>query len=143
MWPKYWSFSFSFSTSSSNEYSVLVPLRLIDLISLQSKGLSRVFSTLAGHKQNLACTKTPGKGAVTPPETEDLPGGVGGSPMETLVNSGSLQAQGHWPRQAWKGEVTTNSTHRPYRPHRPIDPRVGSPKLNNKQGGSTTPPISR
>ena len=34
-WPKYW--SFSFSISPSNEYS--------GLISLQSKGLSRVFST--------------------------------------------------------------------------------------------------
>ena len=34
-WPKYW--SFSFSISSSNEYS--------HLISLQSKGLSRVFSS--------------------------------------------------------------------------------------------------
>ena len=53
MWPKYWSFSFSFSTSSSNEYSVLVPLRLIDLISLQSKGLSRVFSSITIWKHQL------------------------------------------------------------------------------------------
>ena len=45
-WPKSW----SFSTSSSNEYSVLVPLRLIDLISLQSKGLSRVFSNTTVQK---------------------------------------------------------------------------------------------
>ena len=40
-WPKYW--SFSFSISPSNEYSGLV-LELTGLISLQSKGLSRVFS---------------------------------------------------------------------------------------------------
>ena len=40
-WPKYWSFSFSISLS--NEYSGF-PLRLTGLISLQSKGLSRVFS---------------------------------------------------------------------------------------------------
>ena len=40
-WPKYWSFSFSISTS--NEYSGLFPLELTVLISLQSKGLSRVF----------------------------------------------------------------------------------------------------
>ena len=40
-WPKYW--SFSFSISPSNEYSGLISFR-IDLISLQSKGLSRVFS---------------------------------------------------------------------------------------------------
>ena len=38
-WPKYW--SFSFSISPSNEYSGLIYL---GLISLQSKGLSRVFS---------------------------------------------------------------------------------------------------
>ena len=37
-WPKYW--TFSFSISSSNEYSGLIPLGLIGLISLQSKRLS-------------------------------------------------------------------------------------------------------
>ena len=41
-WPKYW--SFSFSISPSNEYSGLIYLRLIGLISLLAKGLSRVFS---------------------------------------------------------------------------------------------------
>ena len=41
-WPKYW--SFSFSISPSNEYSGLISLRLIGLIPLQAKGLSRVFS---------------------------------------------------------------------------------------------------
>ena len=40
-WPKYW--SFSFSISPSDEYSGLISSR-IGLISLQSKGLSRVFS---------------------------------------------------------------------------------------------------
>ena len=40
-WAKYW--SFSFSISPSNEYSVQ-SLGLTSLISLQSKGLSRVFS---------------------------------------------------------------------------------------------------
>ena len=39
-WPKYWSFSFS----SSNEYSGLISFRITGLFSLQSKGLSRVFS---------------------------------------------------------------------------------------------------
>ena len=39
-WPKYW----NFSISPSNEYSELIPLGLTDLISLQSKGYSRVFS---------------------------------------------------------------------------------------------------
>ena len=41
-WPKYW--SFSISNSSSNEYSRLISFRMTGLISLQSKGLSRVFS---------------------------------------------------------------------------------------------------
>ena len=43
-WPKYW--SFSFSISPSNEYSGLISLRLTGLISLQSRGLSRVFSKI-------------------------------------------------------------------------------------------------
>ena len=41
-WPKYW--SFSFSISPSNDYSGLISFTLTGLISLQSKGLSRVFS---------------------------------------------------------------------------------------------------
>ena len=40
-WPKYW--SFSFSISPSNEYSGLISFRMDCWISLQSKGLSRVF----------------------------------------------------------------------------------------------------
>ena len=42
-WPKYW--SFRVSISPSNEYSGLIPLGLTGLISLLSKGLSRVFSS--------------------------------------------------------------------------------------------------
>ena len=41
-WPKYW--SFSFSISPSNDYSGLISLGWTGWISLQSKGLSRVFS---------------------------------------------------------------------------------------------------
>ena len=41
-WSSYW--SFSFRTSPSNEYSGLFPLGLTTLISLLSKGLSRVLS---------------------------------------------------------------------------------------------------
>ena len=40
MWPKYWNFSFSISLS--NKYSGLISFRIDMLISLQSKGLSRV-----------------------------------------------------------------------------------------------------
>ena len=39
-WPKYW----SFSISSSHEYSALISFRMDWLISLLSKGLSRVFA---------------------------------------------------------------------------------------------------
>ena len=42
-WPKYW--SFSFSISPSNEYSGLISFRMTGVISLQPKGLSRVFSS--------------------------------------------------------------------------------------------------
>ena len=41
-WPQFWSFSFSISPST--EYSGLISLGLTGWISLQSKGLSRVFS---------------------------------------------------------------------------------------------------
>ena len=41
-WPKYWRCTFSISPSS--EYSGLIPLGRTGWISLQSKGLSRVFS---------------------------------------------------------------------------------------------------
>ena len=47
-WPKYW--SFSFSIGSSNEYSGLVSFRIDGLISLLSKGLSRVFSNTTVQK---------------------------------------------------------------------------------------------
>ena len=47
-WPKYW--SFSFSISPSNEYSGLIPLGLTGWSSLQSKGLSRVFSNTTVQK---------------------------------------------------------------------------------------------
>ena len=43
-WPKYW--SFSFSNTPSNEYSGLISFRIDWLISLQSRGLSRVFSSI-------------------------------------------------------------------------------------------------
>ena len=50
-WPKYW--SFSFSISPSNEYSGLISLRWTGWISLQSTGLSRVFSNTTIIRQDL------------------------------------------------------------------------------------------
>ena len=47
-WPKYW--SFSFKISPSNEYSGLISLGWTGWISLQSKGLSRVFSNTTVQK---------------------------------------------------------------------------------------------
>ena len=49
-WSNYW--SFSFSTSPSNEYSGLISVRIYGLISLQSKRLSRVFSSTTVWKIN-------------------------------------------------------------------------------------------
>ena len=47
-WQKYW--SFSFSISPFNEYSKLISLGLTGWITLQSKGLSRVFSNTTVQK---------------------------------------------------------------------------------------------
>ena len=54
-WPKYW--SFSFSISPSGEYSGLISLGLTGLISLQSKGLSRVFSNTTVQKHQFFSTQ--------------------------------------------------------------------------------------
>ena len=48
-WPKYW----SFSISPSNEYSGLISFRIDDLISLQSKGLWRIFSSSINSKASI------------------------------------------------------------------------------------------
>ena len=50
-WAKYW--SFSFSISPSNEYSGLISF----MISLHSKGLSRVFSNTTVQKHQFFCTQ--------------------------------------------------------------------------------------
>ena len=47
-WPKYW--SLSFNISPSDEHPGLIPFRLDCWISLQSKGLSRVFSNTTVQK---------------------------------------------------------------------------------------------
>ena len=47
-WPEYW--SFSFNISPSNEYLGLISFIIAGLISLQSKGFSRVFSNTAVQK---------------------------------------------------------------------------------------------
>ena len=47
-WPKYW--SFSFSISPSKEHPGLISFRMTGWISLQSKGLSRIFSNTTVQK---------------------------------------------------------------------------------------------
>ena len=55
-WPKYW--HFSFSISPFNVYSGLIPLGLTGLISLLSKGLSRVFSITSVWKHQFFIAQT-------------------------------------------------------------------------------------
>ena len=51
---------------------------------------------LGGHKQNLVCTRTQEKGAMTPQETElDLAVSVWESLEEAWVDSGLPWGQGH------------------------------------------------
>ena len=54
-WPKYW--SFSFSISPSNENPRLISLGQTGWISLQSKGLSRVFSNTTVQKHQFFGTQ--------------------------------------------------------------------------------------
>ena len=54
-WPKYW--SFRFNISPSNEYLGLISLGWTAWISLQSKGLSRVFSITTVQKHQFFCTQ--------------------------------------------------------------------------------------
>ena len=54
-WPKYW--SFSFSISPSNEHPGLISFRMDWLISLQSKGLSRILSNTTVQKHQFFDTQ--------------------------------------------------------------------------------------
>ena len=54
-WWNYW--SFSFSISPSNEYSGLISYRVDWLISLLSKGLTRVFSNTIVQKHQFFCAQ--------------------------------------------------------------------------------------
>ena len=56
-WPKYW--SFSFNISPSNEHPGLISLGWTGWTSLQSKGLSRVFSNTTVQKHQFFCAQLP------------------------------------------------------------------------------------
>ena len=55
-WPKYWSFSFSISILPVN-FQDRFPLRLTGLISLQSRGPSRVFFSTTVQKHQFFCAQ--------------------------------------------------------------------------------------
>ena len=68
-----------------------------------STQLEEIETSLLEGKINLAVTKTQGKGAVTPQETDpDLPASVGGSPVEAWVSKCSPQGWRHWQQQSFK-----------------------------------------
>ena len=69
-WLKYWNVSFSFSPS--NEYSGLFPLGLTGLISLQSQGLSRVFSNTTVQKHQFFGAQLSSHPYITTGKTIDL-----------------------------------------------------------------------
>ena len=71
---------------------------------LLAKLLAFALLLFEGHKQNLVCTRTQEKGAVTPQETDpDLLVSVQESPAEAWVSSGLLQGWGHWVQQCMHG----------------------------------------
>ena len=101
-------------------------------------------STLGGHKQNLACTKTQRKRAVTPQETEPkLPAMLEG----ILWRCGSAGAhhrdRGDWQQLSGNVSFGVNPLGEINLTTEPIDLRVGSPRPKNYQRGSATPSISR
>ena len=58
---------------------------------------AKLTQTLGGHRQNLLCTRTQEKGAVTSQKIDSsLSMSVQESPMEVLVGGGLLQGGGHW-----------------------------------------------
>lgn len=74
-------------------------------------------STPGWHIQNLVCTRTQGKEAVIPQETEpDLPASAGESPVGAWDGSGSSWGQGNWQQQQKQliGMNPTGGHHYPY-----------------------------
>ena len=85
--PKHW--SFSFSISPSNEYSGLIFFRTDHLISLPSKGLSRVFSSIHSLKASILQCSVFFMVQLSP----DFPGGSDGK--ASVYNAGDqLQSLG-------------------------------------------------
>ena len=100
-WPKYW--SFSCSISASNEYSGLVSFVLTGLMSLESKGLSRVFFIPHTYRASLVAQMV--KICLNAGDTGSIPG-LGRSPGEG--NGNPLQyscLEKPMDREAWRARV--------------------------------------
>ena len=93
-----------------------------DLITGLPHDMGEIDSSLGAHKQNLAYTKTQGKGAVTPQETEPkLPARVGGLRggmgwQGLTVGPGALAASG------WEGPRWCKPSSRPPLPPPQVPP---------------------
>ena len=88
--------------------------------------------TPGGHKQNLVCTRTQEKAALTPQETwARLASECSGVSGEAWTGSGPLQRQGHWLQRSW--DV--------WRPG--LSPFGGGHQYAKLQAGNTAPAISR
>ena len=92
-------------------------------------------SSIGGHKQNFASTKTHRKGSVIPQETEPkLPASVGGPSVEAWVRRGSPQRWdtgiNPWHKPSWSSPLTQSKGWVALR-------------LNSYQEGNAIPPISR
>ena len=84
--------SFSFSISPSNEYSGLFSFRIDWLISLQSKGFSRVFSSTTVSKHRFFCTQ-PSLWRLTAEDLMFLNCGGGEDSWESLGLQGDQTSQ--------------------------------------------------
>ena len=74
----------------------------VSRISLQNFHRTKITDSWRA-QENLMCTRTEEKGAVTPEETElDFPVSVQESLAEVWVDSGLPQGQGHWLQQSWE-----------------------------------------
>ena len=86
-WPKYW--SFSFSISPSNEHPGLISLGWTGWISLQSKGLSRVFSNTTVQKHQFFGAQPSSQPSSLIPSTRTHPHGL-------IISSVLFQIPSHW-----------------------------------------------
>ena len=104
-----------------------------------STALGETDSSLGGHKQNLAYTRTQGKGAVIPQETEpDLSASVGGSSVEARASNCAVGTPGSSSLRRYSLakaflEVVINPT------IDPVDFSTGLPQAKQQTGREHSP----